>query len=577
MRRSIVVATAVLALGLGALVRPASAEVLTKPDGTRFDIAPGTKATPADNNVVKLESGAIRARMPEDGRKTVRPRVVTEAATVMVMEGDALVSVDDAKTTRVSVHRGGASITVRGRTTEVPDGFGIQIAKGAAATKAKPLPVAPVWSAPAKKTFVVGNPTADVTLPFEPSSVAGTPPTGWHLQVAKDIAFADVVVDTQAPLVARSFEAKGLAAGTYHARASATDVDGFEGKWSTSATVNVVRVNVERISAGRVRLSVEPASAKCTVDGATTTFPTDADQHQTHDVVCGEGPGAKLVIGARPLEGVRLTTTATATGPQTGSLKVAVVDVEGQPVDRLKPVVMTPSDLAVAPLVATGAPGEYVATYTFTGPPHAVPISIKLRNDWTADAGTVNFASWAFAPGQPGAGASKDSPNGETNERKGGLEIGAAGLAAYRGKPPVGVGVEGELRGAFAVPHGVLFIGAAGGYTQLLETTLDGRSVEGWNASMRLLVGYRLGTGVVAPYVTLGPEVLRQIVELPVAGRKGREWLVGASGGLGLDVEAGPGAFFVEVRGRLVAPAEEDTPALTASGVLGLLGYRLRL
>jgi hypothetical protein len=94
---------------------------------------------------------------------------------------------------------------------------------------------------------------------------------------------------------------------------------------------------------------------------------------------------------------------------------------------------------------------------------------------------------------------------------------------------------------------------------------------------MRLLVGYRFGTGVVAPYVTLGPEVLRQIVELPAASRKGREWLVGASGGLGLDVEAGPGAFFIEVRGRMVAPAEEDTPALTASGGLGLLGYRLRL
>ena len=575
MRRPIVLVIALLGFIASSvtLARPASADGITMPDGTRFDIAPSTKASPGANNVVKLESGAIRARMPEDGKKTVRPRVVTDAATVLVMEGEVLVSVDDAKTTRVSVHRGSAQITARGKTTDVADGFGVQIAKGGGATKPKTLSVAPVWPAPLKKTFVVSDPTADIKVAFEPSQVAGTPPIGWHFQVAKDTAFADVVVDTQAPLVARSFEAKGLGPGTYHARASATDVDGFEGKWSPSAPVVVVRVGVERITAGRVRLSVDPATAKCTVDGATTTFPTEADQHQTHDVVCGEGPGAKLVIGARPLEGVRLTTTASPTGPQTGSLKVTIVDVEGQPVDRLKPVVMTPSDLAVAPLVATGAPGEYVATYTFTGPPHAVPISVRLRDDWTANAGTVNFASWVAGPAEQG-GPPNEAAKKDTTDRKGGLEIGVGAVGAYRGKPPIGVGVEGEIRGVFAMPHGALFIGAGGGYTQLLETTLDGKNVEGWNATMRALVGYRFGTGVVAPYVTLGPEVLRQIIELP--NRKGREWLVGASGGLGLDVEAGPGAFFIEIRGRFVAAAEEDQPSLTASGGLGLLGYRLR-
>ena len=133
MSRPIVVAIALL--GSIAVTRPAYADGITKPDGTRFDIAPGTKAAPGDNNVIKHDAGAIRARMPEDGKKTVRPRVVTEAATVLVKEGDVLVSVDDAKTTRVSVHRGSAQITARGKTTDVPDGFGVQIAKGGATTK----------------------------------------------------------------------------------------------------------------------------------------------------------------------------------------------------------------------------------------------------------------------------------------------------------------------------------------------------------------------------------------------------------------------------------------------------------
>lgn len=569
MRRFVAATIALFVFGMAPW---ASADVLTKPDGTRFDVTTGAKVSQGENNVVKLESGSVRARMPDDGRKTVRPRIVTDAATVMVMEGDALVGHDEAKTTRVSVHRGRVAITAKGTTTEVPDGFGVRIVKGAAPAKPKPLAIAPVWSPPEKRTIVVAGEAADAAIPFEPSSVAGTPSVGWHFQLAKDAAFTDIVVDSQLPLVARKAEAKGLAAGTHYARASALDVDGFEGKWSTTALVNVVRVSVERISAGRVRLSVEPATAKCAVDGQPVALPTDADEHQTHEVVCGEGPQAKLVVGARPLEGVRITTTASATGPQTGSLKIVVVDVEGQPVERLKPSVVTPSDLSVAPLVATGAPGEYVATYTFTGQPHAVPISIRLRDDWVANVGTVDFASWITAPSAVPSEGAADEPSGE---RKGGIEIGAAGLAAWRGKPPLGVGFEGELRGALAMPRGVLFFGGAGGYTELLEATREGVFVSGWAVTMRALIGYRFGRGVVAPYVTLGPEVLRQSVE--VQGRTGREWLVGASGGLGLDVEAGPGAFFLEVRGRAVAPAEKGQPALTASGGLGLLGYRLRL
>ena len=558
-------------------IRVASAEVITKPDGTRFDVAAGTKMTPADNNVVKLESGSLRARMPEDGKKTVRPRIVTDAATVMVMEGEALVSVDTTGTTRVSVHRGGASITAKGKATEIPDGVGVQIVKGAAPTKPKPLPIAPVWPTPARRTVVVSEPTADVTVPFEPSTVGGTPPTAWHFQVAKDAAFNEVAFDAQAPLVAQSFEAKALPPGTYHARASALDADGFEGKWSPTATVNVVRVSVQRIAGGRVRLSVEPSSAKCTVDGAATTFPTEADQHQTHDVVCGEGPAAKLVVGARPLEGVRLTTTASATGPQAGSLKVTIVDVEGQPVDRLKPVAVTPSDLTVTSLVATGAPGEYVATYTFSGAPHAVPISFRLRDDWVANGGTVSFASWTGAPGGDANAAPRDAKDQPKNEHAGksGFEIGAAGLGAFRGRPPLGVGFDVEGRYAFGMPNGALFVGLAGGWTKLLEATREGFPVDGSIVSMRALVGYRFGTGVVAPYVTVGPELLGQTVE--VQGRSAGEWLIGVAAGLGLDVEAGPGALFLELRGRAVGPIDEQVPSLTASGGLGLLGYRFRL
>ena len=92
---------------------------------------------------------------------------------------------------------------------------------------------------------------------------------------------------------------------------------------------------------------------------------------------------------------------------------------------------------------------------------------------------------------------------------------------------------------------------------------------------MRAFVGYRFGTGVVAPYVLVGPEFLRQSVE--VQGREGTEWLLGAAGGLGLDIEAGPGAFYVEVRGRAVGPVEKEEPSITASGGAVLLGYRLRL
>lgn len=160
-----VCACAFAAIAALLFARSGAAETIAKPDGTRFDLSPGTNAVPAENNVISLKAGTVRARMPEDGRKTVRPRIVTEAGTVMVMEGEAVVSVDELKTTRVSVHCGRASLTANGKTVEVGEGMGAQIVSSAAPAKATPLAVAPVWTPPEKRTVVVADPAADVALP----------------------------------------------------------------------------------------------------------------------------------------------------------------------------------------------------------------------------------------------------------------------------------------------------------------------------------------------------------------------------------------------------------------------------
>jgi hypothetical protein len=108
---------------------------------------------------------------------------------------------------------------------EIGDGFGVKVTKGGAPSKPSPLPIAPVWSGPERRTIVVTETAADATLLFDASTVSGTPAASWRVQLAKDAAFDDVVVDTAMPLGDRRLEAKALATGTYHARVSAVDAD----------------------------------------------------------------------------------------------------------------------------------------------------------------------------------------------------------------------------------------------------------------------------------------------------------------------------------------------------------------
>lgn len=129
--------------------------------------------------------------------------------------------------TRLSVHAGSAKA---GGAT-IAEGYGVRLGKG----KAKKLPAAPTWTVLPKPTVVtLGDAPASVT------GIASGVATKWHLQVAMDGAFTELLTDAQ--LDAKSttlvMEQK-LPPGRFHVRLAALDADGLEGAWSAVATTQI--------------------------------------------------------------------------------------------------------------------------------------------------------------------------------------------------------------------------------------------------------------------------------------------------------------------------------------------------
>src|SRR5205085_8175881 len=85
----------------------------------------------------------------------------------------------------------------------------------------------------------------------------------WHVQIARDEAFRDVVADTRAPAATKRVELRASAPGRWYVRVSAVDDDRFEGPFGAVARVLVVGVTATPLAGGRRRFDVAPADAWC--------------------------------------------------------------------------------------------------------------------------------------------------------------------------------------------------------------------------------------------------------------------------------------------------------------------------
>jgi hypothetical protein len=188
-----------------------------------------------------LVTGALRSRLAElAGETPAKPTVVrTEAAELNLGPGEAQVQVDEKKTTRLAVYKGRSHARAKRKTVEVPEGFGNRTDAGQPPGEPKPLPPAPTWTTAPPAELSVAD-TGTLTAKYGPGTGVGPAAELWHVQIAQDESFHDMVVDVRVPARITDLEAKGLAPGLYLVRVSAIDSDAFEGPWGPVATTKVV-------------------------------------------------------------------------------------------------------------------------------------------------------------------------------------------------------------------------------------------------------------------------------------------------------------------------------------------------
>lgn len=201
-----------------------------------------------------LVTGNLRAFLGGANKQTA---VTTDAARVRVFDGNAQVSADARKTTRLAVYGGSGAIDASGKQREVSRGFGSKAEIGQPPTAPRPLPGAPVWMTP-PPLVILDRGSPSITADYDVPGATEQHVAEWHVQVGRDGIFRDVAVDTQAPVDIRRLEARLPGAGRYYVRVSAIDDDHFEGPWS-----RVVRTLVVKATASADRLEIEPSDAFC--------------------------------------------------------------------------------------------------------------------------------------------------------------------------------------------------------------------------------------------------------------------------------------------------------------------------
>ena len=166
-------------------------------------------------------------------------RVATDGA-VADVRGEARVSVDAKKTTRVAALKGDSSVTAQKKKVEVKEGFGSKVELGKAPTPPRPLPIAPGWREGGlpSMTLTQEGATADVAAVLQQSGEGKI--SGYRVQVAQDAEFRDLESDLFVAAPVDRVEVAGLVAGVYYVRVASVDDDDFVGKFSEPISTRVV-------------------------------------------------------------------------------------------------------------------------------------------------------------------------------------------------------------------------------------------------------------------------------------------------------------------------------------------------
>lgn len=532
-------------------------------------------AAPATGLDTTLVTGNLRARLGElAGGPAKAARVTTAGAQVDLGAGEAQVAVDEGAATRLAVYSGERSgITAKKKKVPVPAGFGSKAVKGETPTAPAPLPGAPQWEAQAKSlAFAPAGGVASLAIGYTPSTV-GPASSRFHLQLARDARFDDLVLDAQVDGSVRRLEAQNLPPGVYFAQVSAIDADQFEGPFAPAMRL-VVGTSLRRPERGELTLSVPEGELYCGVDGA--AFSKVAEPFRFTDVAAHV---------------VRCSTDAMRGG---GTLDVPVPSPLAPPL-RLRARWLDAARLAFrledgrGPLLRPVA-GEVVVFGTahkllalpFDGGEYVVAAQgAEARQDAVVVA-RVHGHDAVSTTARPLDGAPLFAVNGTPSAR---VEFDvAAGITAGA----VGVGRRLDVSASVSKPSSfgafVLALRATG--HEMAPTTVDASSLElatphtGSVVTKHTAFGLGLPLGLrlcrvgraICPQLTLAPELLFQSGALGNASSTATflagTFAVGAKAHL-----AGPISLVVEANARLAASVSRSGGAIPLTGGGATMGF----
>lgn len=336
-----------------------------------------------------LVTGSLRARLGDLAGKPRPLAIATPSADVTLDPGESQLSVDAEQSTRLAVHRGSARLRARSQTVVVPEQHGSKAARGKPPTPPRPLPAAPTWTAP-PPLFVLQTDPAPVVGVYAPGvGLPGAPPPAtWHVQVARDDRFNDLVVDTRAPADVTRLELR-VPAGRYHARVSAIDSDQFEGRPGEPTALTIASARTIPASASEPgRILVTPGT-HCAL-GDAPLQPVDSaivlTPGRPHTLRCAAdatGAGAATLDIPRSLAGRPVAVTST-TAPQhfgadaTTVVRVRLSDATGTPVTTLPLQATADPGVELGPITPGDEPGTYTVQARWSASPR--PLAIQFTS-----------------------------------------------------------------------------------------------------------------------------------------------------------------------------------------------------
>jgi hypothetical protein len=336
-----------------------------------------------------LVTGSLRAHLGSLAGKPRPLALATPSADVSLDPGESQISVDPEQATRLAVHRGTARLRARSKTVAVPEQHGSKAARGKPPTPPRPLPAAPTWTTPPPR-FVLQADPAPISGVYAPGlGLPGAPlPATWHVQVARDDRFNDLVVDTRAPAEVTRLELR-VPAGSYHTRVSAIDSDQFEGRPGEPAPVTIASVQTVPATATEpARLIITPGT-HCALGDAPLQLvqaPLVLPPGRPYTLRCAAdatGAGATTLELPRSIAGTPQLIATTDPPQRIGDDAVTLVritlrDAAGTPLTTLALQTTADPGVELGPLTPGDEPGSFTVRARWS--PSAAPLAIHFTS-----------------------------------------------------------------------------------------------------------------------------------------------------------------------------------------------------